>query len=82
MEIRIKLDNEEKRLTAIVKGDMTGDGKMSISDLLRLSRYAAGIDKNISIEYLKASDVVEGGKYGSISDILKMSRVLAKKDSL
>ena len=82
MEIRIKLDNEEKRLTAIVKGDMTGDGKMSISDLLRLSRYAAGIDKNISIEYLKASDVVEGGKYGSISDIAKMSRVIAKMDSL
>ena len=82
MEIRIKLDNEEIRLTAIVKGDMTGDGKMSISDLLRLSRYAAGIDKNISIEYLKASDVVEGGKYGSISDILKMSRVLANMDSL
>ena len=82
MEIRIKLDNEEIRLTAIVKGDMTGDGKMSISDLLRLSRYAAGIDKNISIEYLKASDVVEGGKYGSISDIVKMSRVIANMDSL
>ena len=82
MEIRIKLDNEEIRLTAIVKGDMTGDGKVSIGDLSQLSRYAAGIEKNLSIEYLKASDVVKDGKYGTISDILKMSRVLAKMDTL
>ena len=82
MEIRIKLGNEEVRLTAIVIGDITGDGKISIGDLSRLSRHIARIDTDLKGAYLRASDITKDGKYGKISDLLKMARVLAKMDTL
>ena len=82
MEIVVKLGNEEVRYIALIIGDLTGDGKMGIGDLTKLSRYAAGLDNNLSGAYLKASDLVKDRKYGTISDILKMSRVLAGLDSL
>lgn len=82
MEIVIKFDNEEVKYTVIVTGDLTGNGKMGIGDLSKLSRYAAGLDKTLIGAYLRASDVVKDGKYGRISDISKMSRVLAGMDNL
>ena len=82
MEIVIKLDNKEEKYIVVVTGDLIGNGKMGIGDLSRLSRYAAGLDKTLSGAYLKASDIVQDGKYGRISDISKMSRVLAGMDNL
>ena len=82
MEIVVKLGNEEVRYMAVVTGDVTGNGKMGIGDLTKLSRYAAGLDKNLTEAQLKASDLVKDVKYGKISDILKMSRVLAGLDNL
>ena len=82
MEIVIKLNNEELRYTVVVTGDLTGNGKMGIGDLSKLSRHAAGLDKTLIGAYLRASDVKRDGKYGGISDISKMSRVLAGLDNL
>jgi hypothetical protein len=82
MEIRIRFINEEIRYKVVVTGDLTGDGKMGIGDLSKLSRYAAGLDNNLIGAYLRASDIVKDGKYGRISDISKMSRVLAGLDNL
>ena len=82
MEIIIKLDNEEKRYTVVVTGDLTGNGKMGIGDLSKLSRYTAGLDKTLSGAYLKAADILENGKYGGIANISKMSRILAGMDNL
>ena len=82
MEIRIRLTDEEIRYKVVVTGDLTGDGKMRIGDLSRLSRYVAGKENKIGREYVRASDIKKDGKYGTISDILKMSRVLAGKDQL
>ena len=82
MEIIIKLDNEEKRYTVVVTGDLTGNGKMGIGDLSKLSRYTAGLDKTLSGAYLKATDILRNGKYGGIANISKMSRILAGMDNL
>ena len=80
MEIVIEQDKKEERYKVVVTGDLTGNGKMGIGDLSKLSRYAAGMDETLSGAYLRASDVVKDGKYGRISDISKMSRVLAGMD--
>jgi len=83
MVIKIKWNNnEEIEYTAIVTGDLTGNGKMGIGDLSKLSRYAAGLDNTLSGAYLKASDILKNGKYGGIANISKMSRVLAGMDNL
>ena len=82
MEIVVKLKKDEVKYIAVVTGDLTGNGKMGIGDLSKLSRYAAGLDKTLNGAYLMASDVVKDGKYGKISDISKMSRVLAGMDNL
>jgi hypothetical protein len=82
MEIVIKLNDEEERYTVVVTGDLIGNGKIGIGDLSRLSRYATGLDKTLNGAYLKASDVVKDGNYGKISDILKISRIMAGMDNL
>ena len=82
MTIKVSWDSDEELYTTIVTGDLTGNGKMGIGDLSKLSRYAAGMDETLSGAYLRASDVVKDGKYGRISDISKMSRVLAGMDNL
>lgn len=78
MKIVIKLENQIKEYTVVVKGDLNGDGILNIIDLLKLSRYISKIDKNLKIEELKASDLTNNEKYAEITDLLKMSRVLAK----
>ena len=74
------IENMEKRYLAVVMGDLTGNGKMGIGDLSKLSRYEAQIDRNLEGAYLRASGVIGRGQYGGISNILKMSRILAGID--
>ena len=76
MTIKVKINNQEIRYETVVKGDLTGDGKVKMADLLKLARYKAGIDKTVSGAYLRAGDVVKNGQIG-MPDILKLSRVLA-----
>ena len=82
MIIKVKLDGQEETYEAVVTGDITGDGQISIADVLRLARYNAKLDKNVTGAYLRATEVVSDGNIGSISDILKLSRVLAKLDNI
>ena len=76
MTIKVKQNSQEITYEAVVKGDITGDGKIKMADILKLARYKAGVDKNLKGAYLKAGDVVKDGKIG-MQDILKLSRVLA-----
>ena len=82
MEIVIKLGEQEQRYIVVVIGDLNSDGKIGVGDLLRLSRYEAKIDTNLTGAYLRASDVAGKGKYGGIGNITKMSRIIAKIDNL
>ena len=82
MKIVIKLGEQEKSYTVVVIGDLNGDGKIGVGDLLKLSRYEAKMDTNLTGAYLRASDVAGKGKYGGIGNITKMSRIIAKLDQL
>ena len=77
MEIKAKLNEHEETYIAIVRGDITGDGKIKMPDLLKLARYKAGVDKNLKGVYLRAGDIVKDGQI-KMSDILKLARILAK----
>ena len=81
MTITGKLENKEGIYEVVVKGDLTGDGKVKMADLLKLARYKAGIDKDLKGAYLKAGDIIENKKIG-IPDILKLSRKLAGLDAI
>ena len=78
MIIKIKWGTvDEETYTLVVKGDLNGDGEMGDSDLLKLVRYQAGLDTNISGAYLKAADIYKDGSCADNKDLLKIVRVLA-----
>ena len=80
MTAKFTLDGEEKTLSIVVTGDLTGDGKVTNSDMLRLARYMTGKEKGLDEIYLMASDVFEDNKYPNCVDLLKMARSLVGLD--
>ena len=82
IEIRVNFNNTEKKYIAVVIGDLSGNGKMDNTSLLKLARYNAKLDLDLQGAFLRATDVYKDGRYGDNKDLLKMSRVLAKIDEL
>ena len=80
--IKISKNEETKEYTLVIIGDLTGDGILDDRDLLRLARYGAGLDKNLTEAYLKASNVVKDEALGDDRDLLKMARILVGLDSI
>lgn len=77
MKVQIELDGKiVKEYTAVVKGDIDGDGKITDIDLLKTARYVSDIDRNMDQEYIMALDVISDGVYGDDKDLLKIVRVL------
>ena len=81
-KITIEYLNQKIEYTAVVTGDLTGDGEIDIVDMLKLSRYIAKLDQNIKGAYLEAADIYKDGVCANNLDLLKLSRVLAKIDEL
>lgn len=81
MKIKITLNNECVEYIAVVKGDLTGDGEMGDIDLLRMARYKAGLDKNLTGAYLKAADINNNNENAEDIDLLKLVRILVGLDS-
>lgn len=69
------------RYEIVVKGDISGDGQLTQSDLLRLVRYNAHLE-DLDGSYLRATDINSDEIYGDGADISKMSRVLANMDKI
>ena len=85
MEIRIISNNEVKRYTAVVKGDISGDGHVDEIDLLMLARYKAHFQMErelINGAYLRATDIVDDNEYATDGDLLKLARILVHLDNL
>ena len=82
IEIRVNFNNTEKKYIAVVIGDLSGNGKMDNTSLLKLARYNAKLDLDLQGAFLRATDVYKDGRYGDNKDLLKMSRVLVKIDEL
>ena len=84
MKVKIETELENVEYIFIVEGDINGDGKVNSVDLLKLSRYLAGLDKEISDINLFAANVyrTQSDKNDvNSTDLLKIARVLAKLDS-
>ena len=79
MKLEIKTEAEEMNYIYVVTGDNNGDGKFNSIDLLKLARYLAGIENDLTTEYLYASNVHEDEKVNQ-ADLLKMARVMSGLD--
>lgn len=71
-----KYDNNMLDLDAVVKGDVSGDGNISITDLVKVTRHLSG-DEVLGGIYEVAGNVSDTGKIG-ITDLVKISRDVAK----
>ena len=82
MTLKIFLNDEQIEHTIVVTGDLNGDGEMGDIDVLRLARYRAGLDNNLTGAYLQASNIFKDDNYADDIDLLKMVRILVGLDSL
>ena len=66
----MKIKTKNKVYTAIVKGDINGDGKITITDVVRCNLYNVNIKVPNEIEKI-AADVSGNGKI-SITDVVRL----------
>lgn len=72
--ISITNEKETKNYTVIIKGDTSGDGKITILDLLQVQKHIRG-DKKLTGNYLLAGDTSGDGKV-TILDLLQLQKHL------
>lgn len=63
-------------LDVVVKGDVSGDGNISITDLVKVKRHLSQ-DEKLTGVYEMAGNITETGEIG-ITDLVKISRDVAK----
>ncbi len=57
-----------------IKGDVNGDGKLTVTDLIKIKRNIIGLEE-FSEKEIKNGDLSEDGKI-TITDLLKMKRII------
>ena len=80
MKLEVIKGTEKISYILVVNGDVTGDGRINGADLLRVARYIAELDLDLTGAYEIAADVyTEDSSNVQINgtDLLKLSRVLA-----
>lgn len=60
-------------VTIVVTGDVSGDGKITITDVVKLQKYVVGSD-SLSGAYAKAADINGDGKV-TITDVVQAAQV-------
>ena len=77
MKLIVTKGNEQTEYVLVLDGDTTGDGVINGADLMKISRYVSGADKNLTGAYLIAANVYEPSK-NSIDnyDSMKIARYL------
>lgn len=73
-------DNIILEVPVVVKGDTTGDGNLSISDLVKTKKHLAGSEELIGV-YEMAGDVSNTGEV-DLTDLIKMARDVAQIEEL
>lgn len=73
----LKFDNGSE-VKAVVKGDVTGDGNIGLSDLLRVRRYLLGDTHILEGPYKLAADMNDSGDIG-LSDLLRIRRAIIER---
>lgn len=69
-------DNNLLDLDVVVKGDVSGDGNISITDLVKVKRHLAKEEKLTGV-YEVAGNITDTGKIGP-TDLVKIARDVAK----
>ena len=79
MTVEYSVDGQQiQTLTVVVTGDVNGDGKCSISDLVQINSHLLG-RQNLSGVFLQAADINGDGKC-TISDLVQInSHLLGRK---
>ena len=70
--LTIKTSSETKTYTFVITGDTSGDGKITILDLLQVQKHIKG-DKKLSNAYLQAGDTSKDNKV-TILDLLQVQK--------
>ena len=80
MKLKVEKNNQSVEYILVVTGDTTGDGKSNGADLLKVARYLAQLDNNLTGAYKIAADIkCENNENITINskDLLKLARMLA-----
>ena len=78
--ITIKAKDDEKTYILVVNGDVSGDGKVTILDLLKIQKHIKGANK-LNSSYLIAADTSGDGKV-TILDLLQVQKHIKGARSL
>lgn len=70
----------EKQYTLVVTGDVNGDGRISITDVVALQAHVVG-KQTLTGAYAEAADLNNDGRI-SITDVVKAARVIVGKDTI
>ncbi|MGN1301128.1 MAG: leucine-rich repeat protein [Clostridia bacterium] len=71
-QIELKLGDETRTFTLVIKGDINGDGEVKVSDMTIINRYRLH-KRTLEGEYLLAGDVTGDGVV-DIKDLVKINR--------
>lgn len=66
-----------------VSGDLNGDGKITITDIVKMNLYIIDVDKGLDGVYLEAGDLIKKENKTEISlvDLVKLSRIFIGVDN-
>ena len=70
----------KKSYTLVVTGDVNGDGRLTITDVVALQSHVVG-KQELTGAYKEAADLNGDGKI-TITDVVKAARVMVGKDSI
>ena len=76
-KITVKLSNKVYEYQVIIKGDLDGDGTLTLPDIIKISMYVYGSKDSLSGVYLKAADYDNNNLY-NLQDIMKAANKLYK----
>ncbi len=79
--LEIELDSEIVEYTLVVSGDITGDGEITMSDVMKAAGQILNKNTIVGDCYLKAADVTGDGKI-RMSDVMKLANLVLEGGSL
>lgn len=79
-KVKVIVNDKEVASTDIKLGDINCDGKINMTDIIRLRKYLAG-KETINNQGLKNGDINKDGKV-NMTDIIRLRKYLAGKEAL
>ncbi len=80
MRMTVSTDDSTRTYSVVIRGDISGDGKLSALDYVKLRNYLDG-QTSLSNAYLKSADTNKDGKVSAI-DYVKLRNHLDQKSTI